>query len=93
MGYIMPIENYQYQQYHQRVTQQEHDPFPIERLYPIQSSMYYNQERSKEEPRKNLIPQTKVRNTNKSKDIENEHPKHKIYSEVTGKGINFQAKV
>ncbi|WP_347835521.1 hypothetical protein [Gracilibacillus sp. JCM 18860] len=32
-GYVIPVENYQYQQYQQRVTKRERDPFPIERLY------------------------------------------------------------
>ncbi|WP_058308116.1 hypothetical protein [Gracilibacillus massiliensis] len=95
MGYIMPVENYQYQQYHNRVTKKERDPFPIEKLYPIQFGMQYKQERTKEEPKKEYIPKTKERNSNRyqEENHENNHPKQKIYAEVTGKGVNFQAKV
>ncbi|SHM40844.1 hypothetical protein [Gracilibacillus kekensis] len=93
MGYIMPVENYQYQQYHNRVTKNERDPFPIEKLHPIQFSMRYKQERSKEEQKRKYIPKTKQRNMNRIPEEENYHPKQKIYAEVTGKGVNFQAKV
>ncbi|PXW93139.1 hypothetical protein DES38_101222 [Streptohalobacillus salinus] len=30
MGYVLPVDNYQYQAYHNRVTQPEVDPYQIE---------------------------------------------------------------
>ncbi len=92
MGYIIPVDNYQYQQYQNRVTNQERDPFPIEKLYPIQFGMHYKQERTKEEPKNDFTPTTKERQVNRSQEEPN-HTKHTIYAEVTGKGKNFQAKV
>ncbi|WP_182200014.1 hypothetical protein [Paraliobacillus salinarum] len=41
MGYILPVTNYQYSNYHARVTQPKRDPYPIEQLYPIQLDMDY----------------------------------------------------
>ncbi|MGP4041144.1 hypothetical protein ACTWP4_14790 [Gracilibacillus sp. D59] len=92
MGYIMPVENYQYQQYHNRVTRKERDPFPIERLYPIQFGMRYKEERTKEEPKKIVIPQQKKRNHEYVTEPENQ-TKHTVYAEVTGKGGKFEATV
>lgn len=42
MGYILPIQNYQSQHYHERVTEPERDPMPVDRLYPkrIESSYH-----------------------------------------------------
>lgn len=41
MGYVLPVNNYQYSNYHARVTQPKRDPYPIEQLYPIQLDMDY----------------------------------------------------
>ncbi|QGH35600.1 hypothetical protein GI584_16790 [Gracilibacillus salitolerans] len=92
MGYIMPVENYQYQQYHNRVTREERDPFPIERLYPIQFGMRYKEEQTKDEPKKIMIPQQKKRKRDQATEQEI-HTKHTIYAEVTGKGGKFEATV
>ncbi|WP_079709186.1 hypothetical protein [Paraliobacillus ryukyuensis] len=49
MGYVLPVDNYQYQQYQNRVTQPERDPYPIEQLYPIQLDMSYQEELEKQQ--------------------------------------------
>lgn len=41
MGYILPIENYQAQQYQNRVSQPDRNPYPVERLYPVHLDMNY----------------------------------------------------
>ncbi|WP_208590201.1 hypothetical protein [Gracilibacillus suaedae] len=92
MGYIMPVENYQYQQYHNRVTREERDPFPIERLYPIQFGMRYKEERTKEKPKRIIIPQQKKRRRHQVT-VQKSQPNHMIYAEVTGKGGKFEATV
>ncbi len=93
MGYVIPVDNYQYQQYQNRVTNEKRDPFPIEKLYPIQFGMHYKQEHTKEDPKKGYTPITKNRQVNTPSYEEEYHQKHIIYAEVTGKGKNFQAKV
>ncbi|SFL36355.1 hypothetical protein SAMN04487943_101173 [Gracilibacillus orientalis] len=93
MGYIIPVENYQYQQYHNRDTRRERDPFPIEKLYPIQFGMHYKQERTREEPKKVVIPQQKKRVHQQITEKESQTKHHTIYAEVTGKGGNFEANV
>ncbi|MFC4403272.1 hypothetical protein [Gracilibacillus xinjiangensis] len=93
MGYIMPVDNYQYQQYHNRVTKEERDPFPIEKLYPVQFNMQYDREKLKEKAEdttNNSEAETRMRKaahylTRKSTIND------KVYAEVTGKGQQFAA--
>ncbi|ENH95914.1 hypothetical protein J416_13559 [Gracilibacillus halophilus YIM-C55.5] len=98
MGYIMPVENYQYHQYQNRVNTQEHDPMPIERLYPIQFSMQYNRQKTEERQQRQYSPdhgnQTigKKRTDNRAQYKPN-HQREAVYAEVTGKGGQFQAEV
>lgn len=91
MGYVIPVENYQYQQYQQRVTKRERDPFPIERLYPIQLDRNYDRLREKDVEQA-LLKKARVKQEQKDleymKSINNE-----IYAKMTGKGRQFIAKV
>lgn len=92
MGYIIPVENYQYQQYHQRVTQPKQDPYPIEKLYHSQFDLHYNRALTREG--------TMTRNSHQANNpIQTAAPKLRsekhteIYAEMTGKGKKFEAKV
>ncbi|UOQ86491.1 hypothetical protein [Gracilibacillus salinarum] len=92
MGYIMPVENYQYQQYHQRVTKEKRDPFPIEKVYPVQHDTTYEESQTN---REEVLPYPAQGNHRRL--VMNEQPESKrkahIYAQVTGKGKHFQAKV
>ncbi|SES26085.1 hypothetical protein SAMN04487944_1296 [Gracilibacillus ureilyticus] len=91
MGYIIPIENYSYQQYQSRITKEERDPFPIEELYPVQFNMHYENEKLKEKPKDSMnfkqTAGTHVYGQAVPGSIRNE----KVYAEVTGKGRQFVA--
>ncbi|UOQ46951.1 hypothetical protein MUN88_12705 [Gracilibacillus caseinilyticus] len=92
MGYIMPVENYQYQQYQQRVTKVKRDPFPIEKVYPIQHDTSYEESQTRKEE---VLPSSTQRSHYRL--VINQQPESKpkahIYAQVTGKGRHFQAKV
>ncbi|RCW69762.1 hypothetical protein [Saliterribacillus persicus] len=101
MGYIIPVENYQYQQYQQRVSQPARDPFPIERLYPIPHQQPYNDEervadnRQDNEHRRESEQKRQVTSyvaIKKEADIL-EPVREKVFSEITGKGQFFKAEV
>ncbi|GGM24628.1 hypothetical protein GCM10011351_07960 [Paraliobacillus quinghaiensis] len=86
MGYILPIENYQYQQYQNRVTQPQRDPYPIERLYPAQLDMAYEKQSTNEDdyitdsdkPEKKKQRLAMTNHTTSSAE--------KVYAEMTGIG-------
>lgn len=94
MGYIMPIENYQYQQYHQRVTNKKRDPFPIEKLYPIPFQQQYEHNHSGEEFVLNnakTIDDKGSNRTDKQKLPFFKEQNQRIYAKITGKGKRFIA--
>ncbi|MGN8644579.1 hypothetical protein ACTNEO_00660 [Gracilibacillus sp. HCP3S3_G5_1] len=94
MGYIIPVENYQYQQYHNRVKQEKSDPFPIEKLYPIQLAMHDRKQQTKEETKKVKSDVQKQKKRKRKQVLEHEsNVEQTIYAEVTGKGVNFEASV
>ncbi|MDX8045811.1 hypothetical protein SH601_07385 [Gracilibacillus sp. S3-1-1] len=87
MGYIIPVEHYQYQQYHNRVQRSTQDPFPIERLYPIQLGMHDRKMKTKESFKKRKM-------TSSIKSQPSELVVHDTaYAGVTGKGKHFEASV
>ncbi|GGF15271.1 hypothetical protein GCM10010954_12360 [Halobacillus andaensis] len=94
MGYILPIQHYQYQDYQQRVTSDERSPFALDRVFKVtldhKLKEYYT---PREQDRKNSqylhhqlhTPKTVHYNEKKrATDLE-----EKVYSEVTGKGQRF----
>jgi len=94
MGYIMPVEQYQYQDYHNRITKEERDPFPIEKPYAIQFGIPYRQERTKEFSFAPSIPELEQSTSNHNKHIVKQREvQHSVYAELTGKGGRFQAQV
>lgn len=90
MGYIMPVDNFQYQQYHKRVVKQKRDPYPIEKLQRIQFGIRYKQEKTKEASYQWYSDaQVKFR-TEKSAAYT---LKGEIYADITGVGKNYEAQV
>ncbi|GAB2532795.1 hypothetical protein [Gracilibacillus alcaliphilus] len=92
MGYIIPVDNYQYQQYHQRVTQPKQDPYPIEKLYPSQFDLHYDRILTGDKAMTGYSQRDKHTVQTESPKLTTE--KHtEIYAEMTGKGREFEAKV
>jgi len=86
MGYILPIENYQYQQYQNRVTQPERDPYPVERPYPAQLDMAYEKQFANED---DYVPDSDIPTKMKQGLVVTNHTTsstEKIYAEMTGIG-------
>lgn len=91
MGYILPIENYQSTNYHNRVIHPDRDPYPIERLYPVQLDMSYrNTVNQNEEHRfelvesdKHLFPQQKK---TPAHEVRSSMLAAKLHAEMTGVG-------
>ncbi|WP_186576022.1 hypothetical protein [Aquibacillus kalidii] len=90
MGYILPVENYQYMEYQKRVTKEQHDPFPIEKLYPTYFHLTYNEEKNqKQEYQGNPRQFTKQKTTQSIDDKLVE----KIQADLTGKGKLFSENI
>ncbi|WML49544.1 hypothetical protein RCG23_06035 [Neobacillus sp. PS3-34] len=92
MGYIAPVNHYQYAQYQNREIGLKYDPFkiiPIERMQPIEKRT----EVSRKEEAASIFSSFGIsalegeKNTYKRKRIE------KVYSEMTGKGKLFNESV
>ncbi|WP_440894929.1 hypothetical protein ACS127_10155 [Amphibacillus sp. Q70] len=87
MGYILPIQNYQSQYYHERVTQPERDPIPIDRLYPKRIASSYhvptNQERLLAQDDDGYINQNDAYNRYRMAIPE---PVKDVYADLTGIG-------
>ena len=93
MGYILPIENYQYQQYHNRVTQPERDPYPVERLYPTQLDMAYEKQFTN---RDDYVSDSDKPEKKKQGIVVTNHTTssaEKVYAEMTGIGRNINKTV
>lgn len=94
MGYIMPIDNYQYQKYQERVTKEEKDPFPIEKLYPIPFQQQYHYKNTEEEFTRSNSTQAdnnEMELLDKEKLTFVKEQNQQIYANITGKGKRFIA--
>ncbi len=82
MGYILPIPQYQYQDYQQRVLPKRNSPLYLEKVYPVTLRNENPTQRNKHpysSPSLH-IPQNfhcRLRNC------------EKVYAEITGKGHHF----
>ncbi|KIL50223.1 hypothetical protein KP77_15980 [Jeotgalibacillus alimentarius] len=96
MGYIAPVNQLQYQQYAERVTMKDYDPYyltPVQRVNPLRRSDRDFEEELEQE----MDKREKKRETEfKSGDAPIFHiqtiPPHLI-PKVTGKGQNFNASI
>ncbi|GEN52867.1 hypothetical protein [Halobacillus faecis] len=99
MGYILPVNHYQYQDYQTRTTQRERSPFVLEKIFKatLDSNMKHNQPREQgrvENQRRKSIHTT--RNTHAVNIAHSSIKKsgtEKILSHMTGKGQYFSETV
>ncbi|WP_117149545.1 MULTISPECIES: hypothetical protein [Paraliobacillus] len=90
MGYVLPVDTNQYQNYHNRVTQPERDPYPIEKIYPAQLDMDYQKAPDNNDSDMSEWSETAKRNQS----VAIPHytmpgPADEIYAEMTGIGQNI----
>ncbi|MDZ5470383.1 hypothetical protein SM124_01345 [Bacillus sp. 31A1R] len=88
LGYIAPVNHYQYSQYAERDLRKPHDPFhfvPINKIKPLKNQEF--QPFTKEEAVRKPHNKSKSLQKNRRFDIE------KAYSEITGKGKYFSESV
>lgn len=88
MGYVLPIDTYQYQNYQNRLTQPERDPYPIERIYPTQLDMSHQKMSDKSDTDMNEWSSNKNQSLTIIKPIMNSES-DEIYAEMTGIGQNI----
>ncbi|SFA82816.1 hypothetical protein SAMN04488072_102157 [Lentibacillus halodurans] len=87
MGYLLPINHYQYYDYQRRIIKERPDPFHIERPYKtILRAAYHDHHRSQVSINSKERPDLKLRGP-KLPEAE------KIYAEMTGKGRYFSNSV
>ncbi|ARI77997.1 hypothetical protein [Halobacillus mangrovi] len=89
MGYILPVNHYQYQDYQKRTIPKQRSPFVLHKVYKatLDCNLTHSKNPNNQERQDSL---TKTLHTSmefhagKSSGI-----REKIYSELTGKGQNF----
>ncbi|GAA0301478.1 hypothetical protein GGQ92_001360 [Gracilibacillus halotolerans] len=92
MGYIAPVQQLTYQQYHQRVMKEKQRPFLVDRVYPIQNNMQYDS--VKEEkllvPENNFIydKDNKLKNTGQQVIVN-----HTFMNDLDEKGLFLDTKI
>lgn len=91
MGYILPITHFQYQDYQNRVTKKEDDPFYIEHPYKVILDTKSREMEEREDTLENGKP-NKTNYYNKQMPVE-QIKNDKIYSNITGKGQHFSESI
>ncbi|MFC7062820.1 hypothetical protein [Halobacillus seohaensis] len=98
MGYVLPVTNYQYQDYHKRVTPDQRSPFILDPVFKVtldhKLKEHYNPREQKQKGsqhlRKNLhTPQTMY--YKKQEDLTEDE--QSAYSKITGKGQRFSESI
>lgn len=90
MGYVLPIDTTQYQNYHNRVSQPERDPFPIEKVHPAQLDLSNQKMPDKNDTDLSDWSEDASRNGSvASPQYSTPGPADEIYSEMTGVGQNI----
>ncbi|MBO8156301.1 MAG: hypothetical protein H0Z32_07580 [Bacillaceae bacterium] len=91
MGYILPIQHHQYQDYHKRTIRTNKNPFFLEGPFPVELNSKLKEKKNKEkkskEQRKPLTAIYAARNVHAIEHSE------KILAELTGKGKHVNEKV
>jgi hypothetical protein len=99
MGYILPVNHYQYQDYQDRKTQDDRSPFMLEKVFKatLDSKLKHNQPHAQDRLEYKRvsgihIPRTTHAVTRVSHHL---HPEERdvIFSKMTGKGQNFSETV
>lgn len=91
MGYILPITNFQSQDYHNRVIKSELDPYYIEHPYKVVLDTKSREMDDRENTQKYAKP---LKSTYYYHPIQTENPKsEKLYAKLTGKGRHFSESI
>ncbi|MYL50126.1 hypothetical protein GLV98_11570 [Halobacillus litoralis] len=99
MGYILPVNHYQYQDYQIRTTQHERSPFVLEKVFKttLDSKMKHNHPHGQDHVADHLG--TSIHVTKNTHAVNSVHPSihrsdsEKILSNITGKGRYFSETV
>ncbi|WP_226037630.1 hypothetical protein [Aquibacillus saliphilus] len=83
MGYILPVQQYQYEQYHSRTVRTKHDPYPIENLHRAQLNTMYKNSKQPNVNTNSLYTPAAVHKS----------AEEKIFAEITGIGKNISEHV
>jgi hypothetical protein len=93
MGYILPVNHYQYQDYQRRTLQTDRSPFMLEKVFKASLNGKLKQHsQPREQGRKDYQSSRKLYTSydfHAGKEYIHSSQHEKIYSEVTGKGQNF----
>lgn len=95
MGYILPINHYQYQDYQNRTIQRERSPFVLERVFKstLDSKLGDDNKPREEDLKEYQEMNERILYTPSTLHIAKEMIKkdqdEQVYSDVTGKGKNF----
>ncbi|WP_226577015.1 hypothetical protein [Halobacillus litoralis] len=98
MGYILPVNHYQYQDYQIRTTQQERSPFAIEKVVKASLDSKFRHGQCREQDRldyqriSGIYTSKHFHAAAKSSPL-NRKEIEKLYSKLTGKGLNFSETV
>lgn len=89
MGYLLPVSNFQYNDYHNRLNRTKRNPYPIKQVYHSQLSLFYG----REERLRDLVYDSKK--TKRVNDNSTNYHKmsNKMIAEMTGKGRQLDISV
>ncbi|TFJ93628.1 hypothetical protein [Lentibacillus salicampi] len=87
MGYVLPINHYQYHDYQQRVTKAKSDPFHIERPYKTILRMEYHNDHT------NLSAAKPLEKSGFKLSTPRPPTADELYAELTGKGRHFSSSI
>lgn len=92
MGYILPITNFQYQEYQNRVTQKKQDPYFIEKPYKVVLDTKSRELDDEKDTQRN--GKTFDTNYYYKPMMQTETPKDEyLYAKLTGKGRHFSESI
>ncbi|MGP4062067.1 hypothetical protein [Halobacillus sp. H74] len=95
MGYILPVNQFQYQDYQARTIQTERSPFALERVFKasLDSKMKHDQPRERDrldyQQMSGLHTSSEFHASTQPVSPVKKVISETVYSEVTGKGGNF----
>ncbi|MFD2924219.1 hypothetical protein [Halobacillus naozhouensis] len=100
MGYILPINHYQYMDYKKRVTQTARSPFVLDAVFKatldqkLQGNEHQQQEQQEKDVKNERFHPLYTPATIHYHTVpQTENISEKVYSNVTGKGLHFSEKV
>ncbi|UFU00591.1 hypothetical protein KO561_06530 [Radiobacillus kanasensis] len=91
MGYLLPIPNYQYSDYHTRITSKGTDPIHIGKIYKAKLDRNRPFEEQLDELREE--PEEMVANREKRRRTYYHAPMEQLYAELTGVGKHINERI